>query len=464
LEQQIMVPSQAAPGARAPRAVVICGTDFSERAGHAADVAADLSRAIGLPLLLVHAVQASVRGGAGRNHPALAALRREASRLRARGATVTEVLQPGRPDEVLVDLARQRHARLVVVASLGSRSGRWRLGSVSDRTTQTSVAPTLVVRAAAPFEAWLRGGRPLKVFVAYDFTVTAEAGLEWVRTLLDIAPCHVTLGYTNRPSEALDRFGYETEANPAEDNLPAVQELLERDLRDRVALHLGGIEARLRVRPVWGGVAETIMRMAADEGADVIVTGTHQVRGVVRAWQASVSRALLYHAPENVICVPQSASTRRIPRVPAIRRVLVSTDLSPVGNRAVAHALAITRPGGTVRLLHVVHPRAIGRGRFEQRLGSSERHARHVRALGRELQGLLPPDAASLEVSADAQVIECEDPATGICRAAEQFGADVIVIGSNGLSGLSRMVVGSVAQAVMQRSRRPVFTVRTPAE
>jgi nucleotide-binding universal stress UspA family protein len=63
---------------------------------------------------------------------------------------------------------------------------------------------------------------------------------------------------------------------------------------------------------------------------------------------------------------------------------------------------------------------------------------------------------------AETSVVERADAARGICEEAERFGADVIVLGSQGRSALGRVVLGSVAQAVMAASTRPVFVVRSP--
>jgi nucleotide-binding universal stress UspA family protein len=144
--------------------------------------------------------------------------------------------------------------------------------------------------------------------------------------------------------------------------------------------------------------------------------------------------------------------------------VLVTTDFSTHGNYAIAYACAVAKPGGLLRLVHVVHPRAIAGGEFETQLGSTTRHARFVQEVGRRLQRLLPPEAQDLDITVEAGVVECEDPAQGILQDAERYGADVIVIGSQGLSGIERAVLGSVAQAVMTHTRRPVFVVRSPNE
>jgi len=55
-----------------------------------------------------------------------------------------------------------------------------------------------------------------------------------------------------------------------------------------------------------------------------------------------------------------------------------------------------------------------------------------------------------------------EDPAVGIGNVAARLGADVIVIASHGRSGLRRVLLGSVAQQVVQREPRPVLIVRPP--
>jgi nucleotide-binding universal stress UspA family protein len=53
-------------------------------------------------------------------------------------------------------------------------------------------------------------------------------------------------------------------------------------------------------------------------------------------------------------------------------------------------------------------------------------------------------------------------PAREILRAADGFDADLVVVGSKGLSGLEGFLVGSVARAVAKRCERPVLVAREP--
>jgi len=58
-----------------------------------------------------------------------------------------------------------------------------------------------------------------------------------------------------------------------------------------------------------------------------------------------------------------------------------------------------------------------------------------------------------------SQVLE-GDPATSIIEYASKNGADLIVMGSRGLSTFKRLVLGSVSSKVVQESRVPVLVVK----
>ena len=63
-------------------------------------------------------------------------------------------------------------------------------------------------------------------------------------------------------------------------------------------------------------------------------------------------------------------------------------------------------------------------------------------------------------------VLDCRllegDPATAIVEAAEETGADLVVMGTSGRTGLTRLLMGSVAEEVLRHAPCPVLTVRGP--
>src|SRR5262249_55533055 len=54
------------------------------------------------------------------------------------------------------------------------------------------------------------------------------------------------------------------------------------------------------------------------------------------------------------------------------------------------------------------------------------------------------------------------DPAAEILRVADEVGADLIGMGTNGRTGPGRLLMGSVAEAVLRGARCPVLMVKAP--
>ena len=73
---------------------------------------------------------------------------------------------------------------------------------------------------------------------------------------------------------------------------------------------------------------------------------------------------------------------------------------------------------------------------------------------------LLLSEAELRGIETQVEVVGHREPATAICQDAERFGADLICLASLGRSGLAKMILGSVARAVMTRSHRPLLVLR----
>jgi nucleotide-binding universal stress UspA family protein len=342
---------------------IICGTDFSVHSTHAANVAAALSAKRDTPFKLVHAVAPAQVEFLSEPHVNYLRdkLRRklvaEGNRLRKLGADVVEKLVLGKPHEVLANSAQHFKANLIVVSTIGQIApSRWLVGSVAERTAQISTVPTLVVRDHDRLVDWAKGKRALNVFIGYDFSESADAALRWVLSLAKIGPCNLTVTYLSWPPSETWRLGIgDCRSNGA--NSPEVHALLERDLGERCREILGKTKARINVVSGWGRKETHLLELAKANEADLIVVGTNQRRGLNRIWLGSVSRGILHHASTNVACVPL-ADEANTPRedIPAFSRVLVPTDVSKLGNKAIAFAYGAAQRGGEVSLVHVIPP------------------------------------------------------------------------------------------------------------
>jgi nucleotide-binding universal stress UspA family protein len=431
---------------------ILCGTDFSANAQCAADVAAMLSERLQTSMELVHV------SGIPKCSATLTELRSEALRLRAHGANIKNVLLVGTAVEEIVKRVKSHSYRLVVVSSLGKQApARWLLGSVSEATAERATVPTLVVRDSIPFRAWLRGQRPLKVFVAFNFTSTSETALRWVKELQTIAPCEVVVGYVHGPTEG--SAGY----------LPDSQKILERDARARVLELLGETPVTVRVEETNNcRPAVRLAEIAKGQGADLLVVGSHQYHGFDRLWHTSVSRCLLHHAEMSVAVVPRAShQPLSTSLAEPVRKVLVPTDFSEAANHAIRHAFSLLGGRGEVQLVHVLHPRQLPTGEYQHGYldrGFEAAHAKLIKECVEKLRNLIPPAARSRGDVAGVEVIEHSEIADGIHLAAERFGADVVCLGSHGGSRFSKALLGSVAQKVMAHSKRPLLVVPPPVE
>jgi len=107
-------------------------------------------------------------------------------------------------------------------------------------------------------------------------------------------------------------------------------------------------------------------------------------------------------------------------------------------------------PGGTVHLLHVLHPSDAGPTRQAQAEAG--------------LRALVPEEAHARGITTEIEVLEHRDTAQAISEAARRCQADVICVGTHTRPGLSVKLLDSVALAVLQQSELPVLIVRPPAE
>ena len=145
------------------------------------------------------------------------------------------------------------------------------------------------------------------------------------------------------------------------------------------------------------------------------------------------------------------------------KHLLVPIDGSPTSELAVEKAIGLAKAfGSTVTVLYVVDPYpfagvgsdfAYGQTQF---LNAAKAMANEALAGARKAL-----QAAGIKVT--ASLVEAHAIWRGILDAAESGGADLIVMGSHGRSGLEKLVLGSVAQRVLSNAKGPVLVVRAAA-
>jgi nucleotide-binding universal stress UspA family protein len=146
------------------------------------------------------------------------------------------------------------------------------------------------------------------------------------------------------------------------------------------------------------------------------------------------------------------------------KTILVPIDFSDCAMDVVRQASSqASNKGASVVLLHVLTmPEGMGPDTPVEPEGASAPVSawEHLR---REAERLIPPyleEAARAGVQADVR-FETGDPARAIVKVAEELGPMRIVMGTHARKGLSRLVLGSVADAVRRRATCPVEAIPT---
>lgn len=141
----------------------------------------------------------------------------------------------------------------------------------------------------------------------------------------------------------------------------------------------------------------------------------------------------------------------------AIKNILYPTDFSKASEDAFRFAVSLARDyGATLTVLHVAEPPVVGYGEGPVPFDPVQ----HKEALRQRLHQLQAHDP---QVKVDWDLVEGH-PTTEILRMADEIPCQVIVLGTHGRTGLSRVLLGSVAEQVLRGARCLVLTVKSGME
>ncbi len=140
-----------------------------------------------------------------------------------------------------------------------------------------------------------------------------------------------------------------------------------------------------------------------------------------------------------------------------IKKILFPTDFSHSSDAALSLATSLARDTGAKLLIAHVEEPPVAYGGGEMYYGIPEPVEEDLRKM---LKEVVPTDP---NVPYEHHLVT-GDPASAIVRLAKDEDVDLIVMGTHGRTGLLRMLMGSVAEAVVRRAPCPVLTFRPKAK
>ncbi|WP_293764211.1 universal stress protein [uncultured Aquitalea sp.] len=147
------------------------------------------------------------------------------------------------------------------------------------------------------------------------------------------------------------------------------------------------------------------------------------------------------------------------------QRIFVPVDDSETSNLALAEACRLAKhEGSQLRLVHVVDLAQFGWGGTEF-LDASELQ-KSIKQAGEQVLNQAANQARAEGLEPEVKILESwgDKIASVLVDDASTWGADLIVMGTHGWTGLMHMLMGSVAEGLLKQADVPVLLVRNAGE
>lgn len=236
------------------------------------------------------------------------------------------------------------------------------------------------------------------------------------------------------------------------DMVAPVDEALERDITAKVEKYFTATcEYKVEVRE--GNAEDKILRWADQKEIDLVVMGRkRELRGT-----GVLPGRLAKTVHCSILFVPENATDK-------ITKILVPVDFSKTSSMALEEAIFIKKAIGAQIILHNSYRVPSGyhlSGKSYEEFGEIMKSNAYEDAVEFLQRSELKASDVEIELTLD----EDDDPAGQSYALAEEKNADLIVIGSKGRTGLASILLGSVADKMIQYdSKIPLMVVKDKKE
>ena len=290
----------------------------------------------------------------------------------------------------------------------------------------------------------------MKVLAAVDFGDSSLEALRQARALAhdlggSLAVCHV-LPALHDPTAAFPGRDLTRPVDSSNEDASARKALLEH-ARSQLGLELTEVFIER------GSAYAEIVRCAERIRADFVVIGSHGRSGLSHAFLGSVAERVVRHAHCSVLVARTFAGSKV---------VLVATDLSEPSLPALtAASAAAKRSGARLVAVTVLEPPSGAASPFFGIVGAlpAVPPAELQQEVRDALRSSLEQTLEQAGAVGEARVLE-GSPSSEIAACAEELGAELVVLGTHGRTGLARLALGSVAEAVIRNVNCSALAIR----
>ncbi len=215
-------------------------------------------------------------------------------------------------------------------------------------------------------------------------------------------------------------------------------------LQDTVALHFGTGRARCQI--LTGNRDDELLRLAVDSSTDLILLGhTRSNTG-----RRSLARRLAMKAPCSIWLVPDGSPVK-------LDRIIAAVDFSPASAHALSLATSIAERRGldSCEVLHVY---------FDTSLAGVDEYRPGIREREKETFAKFVQDLELHGVKVKPRFEESPNVSHAIARAAAEDRADLVVMGTRGMTPSASILLGSQSEHTLMETQVPVLAVKRKGE
>lgn len=231
---------------------------------------------------------------------------------------------------------------------------------------------------------------------------------------------------------------------------------------EAVLKRIGQSGVAVKSRQALGIPSQQICATAKECHADLIVLGTYGRTGLEHVLLGSTAERVITTAPCPVLTL-RARSAERTPlptghRPMTVQHILAPVDFSDCSLEALEYAIQLAKQfGASMTVLHVLEPVSYG-------LDFTLVHAGEREKMRGRLESQLSAfvDVAKSQGLPARYAIRGGTPADSILSSLQELKADLVVMGTHGRRGVSHVLKGSVAEAVLRRAPCPVLSVKSP--
>ena len=296
------------------------------------------------------------------------------------------------------------------------------------------------------------------ILVPLDGSLLAEQALPTAMSLVKQRHGRLELALVHEPQ------GHDGLADAPWNSM--TESMQDRYMSDKAAQLSAACKAKVGHALLQGDVARELCRRAREVDADMIVMSTHGRTGLTRAFAGSVADAVIRESRVPVLLLRQSGADAP-PRAPALsfKKILVPIDDSEASRQIFGAAASLAARGETefvlVRVVAPVHYVMDGALPYGYVAGPVDEEATRlvVSEADRELTGAAADLGERSGCDIDPHVIVADHVGRAIVDFARKMGVDLIAMTTHG-RGASRMLLGSVTDAVLRGANIPMLVLR----